>query len=96
MVNAALPEKRRVRPTTWLALAVGATAGLAVASVMLSIAFQENSQGEFFDPATGAVDWPYSLALFGLWFLVIAVPIAVATWGVLALHSHFRRSKGST
>ena len=91
MVNAALVEERRGKRIAWIVFGVAAAAGLAVANAMLWIAFQENPQGEFFDPATGAVDWPYSLALFGLWLLVVAVPIAVAAWGGVALRSRLRR-----
>jgi hypothetical protein len=91
MVNTVPIAKRVEKRSTWIVLGVAAAAGCAVASVMLWIAFQENTQGEFFDPVTGAVDWPYSLALFGLWFLVVAVPIAVAAWVGLALHSRLRR-----
>ncbi len=91
MVNT-VPIARRVeKRTAWIVLGIAAAAGCAVASVMLWIAFQENTQGEFFDPVTGAVDWLYSLALFGLWFLVVALPIAVSGWGGLAIYSRLHR-----
>lgn len=85
--------QRSGKHMVWIVLGVATLPGLAVASVMLWIAFQENPQGEFFDPATGAVDWPYSLMLFGLWFLVVAVPIAVAALGGLAFRSRLRRRR---
>jgi hypothetical protein len=76
------------------ALVAAVVAGLAVASTMLWIAFQENPQGEFFDPATGAVDWPYSMALFGLWFVVVAAPTLAAGMAGVALHGRLRRRRG--
>ncbi len=91
MVNTSRGDERRGKRAKWIVPAVAAAAGLAVASTMLWIAFQESPQGEFSDPRTGAVDWPYSLALFGLWFFVVAVPIAVAAWTGLALRSRLRR-----
>jgi len=91
MVNAGPFAKRVKKRAAWIVLGVAAASGCAVGSVMIWIAFQENTQGEFFDPTTGAVDWPYSLALFGLWFLVVAVPIAAAGCAGLALRSRFRR-----
>jgi hypothetical protein len=78
----------------WGALGAAVVAGLAVASAMLWIAFQENPQGEFFDPATGAVDWPYSIALFGLWFVVVAAPTLAVGMAGVALHGRLRRRRG--
>lgn len=90
MVNTA-PRRRMNKRTMWIVGGAAAAAGLAVASVMLWVAFQENPQGEFFDPVSGAVDWRYSFALFGLWFAVIAAPILFAGIGGAALRSRFRR-----
>lgn len=78
----------------WVALGAAVVAGLAVASTMLWIAFQENPQGEFFNPTTGAVDWTYSMILFGLWFVVVAAPTLAVGMAGVALHGRLRRHRG--
>ena len=61
-----------------LVLGVSLAAGLAVGGVMVWIAFQENPQGEYFDPVTGAVHWSQTLTLFGTWLLTVTGPLALA------------------
>ena len=82
-------RRRRLRAAA-LVLGVSFAAGLAVGGAMLWIAFQENPQGEYFDPVTGAVNWPHTLTLFGLYMLTIAGPLALAGWAAYTMRSGLR------
>ncbi|GAA0559143.1 hypothetical protein [Rhizomicrobium electricum] len=55
--------------------------GSVSGTVVLWIAFQNNNQGEYFDPLTGQVDIVYSAELFA----AVSLPVAVAVFAVLAL-----------
>jgi hypothetical protein len=65
-------ERNIVVPS--LVLAVLLAGGWA--ALMLWAGFQDNNQGEFFDPQSGTIDWSYSALLFFSWFIAIFVPIA--------------------
>jgi hypothetical protein len=55
--------------------------GCAFGSVVLWIAFQNNNQGEYFDPVTGQVDIAYSAELF----LTASLPVALLVFAFVAL-----------
>jgi hypothetical protein len=67
-----------------IAIPVSVAIGVVVAGFALYLAFKDNSQGEFFDVRTGAVDVWHSL-----WFFiadaVVATGAAFLLLGVLAL-----------
>jgi alpha-glucuronidase len=60
---------------------IAALLGCAFGGVVLWIAFQENSQGEYFDTVTGQVDIAYSAELF----LAASFPFALIVFAALAL-----------
>jgi hypothetical protein len=70
-----------MRKTLVIAALAALLLGSAFASVVLWIAFQNNNQGEYFDPVTGQVDIAYSATLF----LAASLPVALVTFAVLAL-----------
>ncbi len=51
--------------------------GLVMTTMALYDAFDHNPQGDFFDPATGKVNIPYSLLIFISWFLVSSIVIGI-------------------
>lgn len=63
----------------WLAGIVAALAGAGFGAVILWIAFQENSQDEYFDSVTGQIDVAHSAELF----LAAALPAALVTFAVV-------------
>jgi hypothetical protein len=63
-----------------LIVSISAILGAIVGGFMLYIGFQHNPQMEFFDTATGRIDYSHSLLLFSLWFAVIFVPLVVVGW----------------
>jgi hypothetical protein len=71
-------------------LGVSLGTGFAVGGMMLWIAFRENPHGEYFDPVTGAVHWPYALTLLGAWLLTVTGPLALAGWAAYTLRTGLR------
>ncbi len=69
-----------MRRTLVIAALIALLLGIAFASIVLWVAFQENSQGEYFDPVTGQVDIAYSATLF----LAALLPVALAAFVVVA------------
>lgn len=50
--------------------------GVAVGVAMCAIALDHNPQGEFRDPATGQIDWPYLIVLGASWAAAVAAALA--------------------
>ena len=50
---------------------------LASASLVLWMGFQDNNQGEFFDPQSGAMVWGSVIPVFLASFISVFVPVAV-------------------
>ena len=78
----------------------GVVVGLLVSGVALFIGLRKNSHSGYFDPLTGAVDWPFaiqiSLFYFTLSFAAVSVVVAVglAVFGALrSLFLRFRNRK---
>lgn len=69
-----------------LAILVGAASGL----LFLYIGFNDNNQGEYYDPITRAVDLPYSMEMFLISFLPPALLTLSAS---LTISSYFFKSK---
>ncbi len=55
----------------YIVVAVASLLGVLAGGAIVYIAFQENSQGEFFDTQTGAIDWPYTLMHFAMGFFFV-------------------------
>jgi hypothetical protein len=51
--------------------------GLVSASLVLWMAFQDNNQGEFFEPRSGALVWGSVVPVFLASFVSVFVPVAV-------------------
>jgi len=81
--------KRGLRSVLMLVIAV--VAGLIFASAVLSIAFNENPQGEFFDTATGSIHLGNVLPLFFTSFLESALVVCLVEVGLYLLASMFKR-----
>jgi hypothetical protein len=63
---------------SWCVIAaVSGAVGILIGAGMLYIGFQVNPQGEFFDPATGDVDFPYAILLFFAWFAAMGFPASL-------------------
>jgi hypothetical protein len=78
---------KRIRPTCilpfWNALVLGSILGMH----FLYLEFQNNNQGEYFDPGSGAVDFPYVTLMFS----TVAIPVAVIVFITeLAFHGVVR------
>ena len=58
-------------------LLLAAIAALAVAAFMCFVGWQHNSQGEFYDSATGAVDLTYLARVFVSWYLLVFLGCSV-------------------
>lgn len=80
---------RRQRLALDLITVAGVT-GLLTSGAVLWIAFKENPQGEFFNPANGAVEFGNVLPLFLTSFLVSALAVLAIEWGVYWLTRVFR------
>ncbi len=72
-----------------LVLAAVLAAGLA--ALMVWVAFQDNNQGEFFDPQTGAVAWSTTIRLILGWFVPVFLPITLI--GALLQWLHHKTRK---
>ena len=74
------------------AIACGLTSG----SLVLWMAFQDNNQGEFFDPQSGAIVWdsavPVFLASFVSGFVPVAVIGALLRWAFRKARSGLAKS----
>lgn len=70
-----------MRKRLTIATLIAAATGCVFGGVILWIAFQLNSQGEYFDPVTGKVDLLQSAELF----LAAAFPVTAMVFVVLAL-----------
>jgi hypothetical protein len=68
-----------------LALLMGTANGL----LLLYIGFTENTQGEYYDPLTKAVDLPYSAEMFLISFL----PAAIITFWAALVIATFSKNK---
>jgi hypothetical protein len=79
-------------------LACCALVGVAVAAIMMFVAWQYNPQGEFHELASDGsqvVHWG-TWGLIGiLWFLGVFVPISVVGTGVIGLSQHFDRRRAA-
>ena len=63
------------------------------AGLMLWVAFQNNNQGEFFDPQSGAVEWGYVALLFLAWFVPVFFPITLIGAALQWLYHKARKVK---
>ena len=72
-------------------VAFAVVVGLVFGGAMLSIAFRENPQGEFFDTVTGAINWYPVLGVF-LSAMTAATLVTLvaeaALWAVLRMVRH--------
>lgn len=57
--------KARMTFSVILALLIGAVSSI----LFLHIGFEENSQGEYYDPLTKVIDMPYTAEMFFIFFL---------------------------
>lgn len=75
--DAPIPGQQLKRPpgtsNILMALGCGAVMGFVAGALVLYIGFRENSQGEYYDPVTGAVDIPYALINFMLPFVLVTL-----------------------
>ena len=73
----------------------GIVVGLLVSGAILAMGFWENSQGGYFNPLTGAVDWPFAVQMFLFYFTLsfaaISVVVAIGLAAFTALRSLFIR-----
>ena len=79
------PSRPASLRTLGLVVAGLAVPALAIAALMMYVAWQHNSQGEFHED--GMVHWASWLAVGWSWFLGLWVPLAafaVAVWGATA------------
>lgn len=72
------------RPWVAFVLLTAAIAGGLLATLFLMAGLENNNQGEYFDPLTGAIDWG-SVTLLGLSgflppFLLIAIASLAIAW----------------
>ena len=74
----------------WRGAAFAVVVGLVFGGAMLSIAFRENPQGEFFDTATGAINW---YPVLGVFFsaMIAATFVTLAIEAVLWAVFHMTR-----
>jgi sterol desaturase/sphingolipid hydroxylase (fatty acid hydroxylase superfamily) len=84
-------ERNIFRPVLIVAFLVGCGLG----GLALWAALQDNNQGEFLDPKTGALDWAQSSLVFLGWFLPVFILVTVAgafmQWGYHRLRHWPRR-----
>lgn len=74
--------------TMALTLVNASLLALIAGGIILSVAFEHNPQGEFFDPTTGAIEFGTTIPLF----LLAAVPVALVALAVqLLVHLIIRR-----
>jgi len=72
---------------------VGPILGGAIGATSLWIGFHENNQGEFFDSATGKVDWAYAAEIFSMNALAVWLITLVVIGIVLAVLHLTRRNE---
>jgi hypothetical protein len=78
-----------LKRTIWLGAAL--FVGLLNGAIGLYFEFQNNNQGEYFDPLTGVVDVPYAV----LTFAVVAVPtVLLMLLAELVLYQFIRLASG--
>jgi hypothetical protein len=82
-----MARKPALNVIAWISASFGVATGL----LMLLIAVEHNPQGALIDHDTGALDFPYALLLFSLWFLVgsifIGLAISAVSWAVARTRS---------
>jgi hypothetical protein len=70
-------------------LVLAAVPAACLASLLLWIGFNNNNQGEFFDPQSGAVEWSYAVLVFLAYFALVFIPIALGA----VLHSLYDKTR---